>query len=208
MEIQNKTAIKIEVLNFNLGELKTLSREIGLTVKQKEEEINKIFGKTFTNIVGADVIDSIPEVSAASLKLNTNLSKYPKRIVKPSYLGDHPAVRTIMGDQRPVIAMNIELLSHTGKVQTVVNELVFKRYSLDGDGKLGGIYENNYVSALEAMNEDGKVVDSYLYSSGGMSSQQMERVRDLLKGNKVTLDKPASYIPGSEKIYFLRLQNV
>ena len=116
-------SLTFKMNGLNLSDLDQLREEINKQIDTQVEErkiqIVETFGDRFTNIVGVGLIDSLPEVSAESLKLDGKVSKYPGGIVKPSDLDGHSAVRSIMGDKRPVIALTIELLSESKEIQAV-----------------------------------------------------------------------------------------
>lgn len=148
----------------------------------RKTKIENNYGALFSKIIGTDKIYQLPEVQAKDLKLEKD-PKYPQGVVRPSMLGEHSAVRGIMGSNRPFIAIKIELLNaETKKVYGVVVELIFKRYPIDGDGGKGAYYENNYVTALNNASESGESYPSMIYGSGGMSNKQIQVVADILDG--------------------------
>ncbi|MGH2613429.1 MAG: hypothetical protein ACRDFB_10345 [Rhabdochlamydiaceae bacterium] len=179
---------------FSLNELILLKEETNLEIDKKIKTIYEMFANT----VGATVIDSIPLVAASTLKLDEKkIPDHLHGIVKPSYLGQHPAVRCIMGDDYPVIAMNIELLSTIDKVEMVITELVFRTSFLTPD-------KNSCDCALLAMTEEGVLLSSYL-SSRNMSKSKMERVKELLEGKTLPLTT-SSYLPNLNEVRLIRLQ--
>jgi hypothetical protein len=162
---------------------------------QKEEtnrktEIKDAYGPDFCNIVSVEKIYGLAKVEAKTLGLE-NDSECPDNIVTPAMLNGCCAVRGVMGSLRPFIAIKIDILdSKTKEKIDVVVELVFKRYSLKGDGGKGKYMENNYVTALFITSEKGHSFPSFCYSdlycSGGMSEEEMAAVKDLLDGKTIT----------------------
>lgn len=151
---------------------------------KRKTEIEDSYGNWFCSIVGVERIYSLAVVEAQELDLAKD-GKYPEGVVKPSMMKELSAVRGIMGSNRPFIAIKIEILDPTTrKVEGVVVELIFKRYSLDREGK-GSIFEHNYVTALSNATEDGTAFRSCLYNSGGMIDKQITAVRDLLEGKEI-----------------------
>lgn len=168
--------------SMSSGALREFIREAERQLEERKEVIRDNYGDSFTDIVGAELIDDLPEVPAKQLNLHSGEGKYAPACVKPEDLGEFSAVRGIMGSGRPFVAIRVEIIDKAK--QTVIDktvELIFKRYSLGGDGKRGALCENNFVTALSTLGESGKTHRSYLYSSGGMSEEQMEAVRDLLQ---------------------------
>lgn len=166
-----------------------------MTLLPKEEEarrtkINDLFGKVFCQGVGEHNILQLPVVQAEDLNL-VKTSKYPECRVTISMLKGKSAVRGLMTMdydeimQRPFLALHVDILTKEGnKLQEVV-ELVFKRYPIETDGGKGCMHEHNYVTALTNLADDGRGFRSYLYSSGGMTPEQIQAVRDLLEGKEI-----------------------
>lgn len=170
---------------MNSQQLQTLLNQAANEMSKREKEIADNYGGFFTSIVGVEQIFRLNVVPADQLNLLGD-SKYYAQTVKPSMLKDAPAVRGITSDNRPFIAIQIEMLNpETREVVDKVVELVFKRYSLDFDGKKGALHENNYVTALHNAGENGTFYNSTLYTSGSMSTPQIEAVRDLLEGKEI-----------------------
>lgn len=160
--------------------------------KERQEKIKSIYGQRFTQVVGIENISSLVEMSAAELNLE-NDDTYPSNTVKPYMMKELSAVRGIMGSSRPFIAIKIEMLHRETKdVVAVVVEFIFMRYVID-NGESRKIFENNYVTATNIIDDKGHHFLSNLYSSGSMSVQQMEAVRDLLEGKEILAPKE-SYI--------------
>jgi hypothetical protein len=167
-------------------ELGALIARLQKVETNRKAEIESAYGTDFCTIVTVEKIYSLPKVEAKTLGLE-NDSKYPSKVVVPSMLNGPCAVRGIMGSGRPFIAIKIDVLdSKTKEKIDVVVELVFKRYSLKGDGGKGKYMENNYVTALTNTSEKGKTLPSFLYGSRGMSKEQMAAVKDLLDGKTIT----------------------
>jgi hypothetical protein len=157
-------------------ELGALIARLQKVETNRKAEIESAYGTDFCTIVTVEKIYSLPKVEAN-----------PSKVVVPSMLNGPCAVRGIMGSGRPFIAIKIDVLdSKTKEKIDVVVELVFKRYSLKGDGGKGKYMENNYVTALTNTSEKGKTLPSFLYGSRGMSKEQMAAVKDLLDGKTIT----------------------
>ncbi len=166
-------------------ELNVLKNHIEKEEAQRKANIEATYGSHFCKIVGIEQIYLLAQVEAKELSLESH-SKYPEKVVTPKMLGQHSAVRGITGQQHPFIAIRIDVLDcdTKEKVDEVV-ELIYTRHSLKGDGGKGRIHENNYVTALTNTSANGKTLNSFLYSSGGMSNEQMEAVSDLLSGKQI-----------------------
>ena len=173
-------------------ELRALQDRLQREEAARKAEIEDAYGADFSNIVGLENIYSLTEVQAKDLGLE-NDAKYPSNIVTPSMLSDHIAVRGLMGSYRPFIAIKIEVLDPRTKqrIDTVV-ELIFKRFSLKGDGAKGRCREDSYVTALYNISEKGKSLRSFLYSKGYMIETQKAAVRDLLDGKTIKAQVPES----------------
>lgn len=176
--------------SMNSTALRDFIREAERQLKEHEEVIRNTYGDTFTDIVGAELIDDLPEVPAEQLNLHIGNIGCPVARVKPDDLGEFSAVRGIMGGGRPFVAIRVEIIDKAK--QTVIDktvELIFKCYSLDEEGKKGARGENDFETAVTNLGESGKQYLPYLCSSGGrgMSEEQMEAVRDLLqKGETIS----------------------
>jgi len=172
-------------------------------VVDKEREIRKQiiesnYGPLFSEIVGPDRIDALPEMMAADLNLKKD-SKYCSKVVAPSMLKENSAVRGVLGSGRPFIAIKVEMLdSQTKEVVDTVVELVFKRYPLKGDGGPNRVYENNYVTALINISDKGISYPSTLYGSCGMSNIQIEALRELLDGKEIKAPVGAYFLRQSK----------
>lgn len=146
--------------------------------------ISDIYGEVFTGIVGGNKIFDIPEMDARELHLD-NPGEYPEDRVTPG-LFKAATTRGIMGDGRPFIAIKVELLDPaTGAVVAKVVEVIFKRYSLQGDGGKGQAHEHHYVSVQSNRGDDGKRYPSLFQPEGRMDKAQMEALRDLLQDKTV-----------------------
>ena len=171
--------------SMNLNELNALRDLIVKEETDRKKEVRETYGEWFSNIVGVDRIFQLVKVEAKDLNLEAE-GKYPQGVVRPSMLKDLSAVRGLTGWKRPFIAIKVEVLEpETKKVVGVFVELIFKRYGLDGDGKPGSIFEDNYVTALSNSREDGTRIESCLYCAGGMTSKQITAVRELLEGKEI-----------------------
>jgi hypothetical protein len=177
--IQSMDTISLDQL------IKESQSELKNRQEAKTKQMLSEYGKIFCDIIGVDTIYSIPVVEAKTLGLLKE-SKYPQKVVKPSMMGGHSVVRGKTELNRPFIAIKIEMLTpETRKVEAVVVELIFKRYSIDCDGRGGGLHEDNYVTALNNSTNNGEVYPSTLYSTGGMSDSQIQAVKDLLEGKEI-----------------------
>lgn len=180
-------ALELDKLNARLQKEKN-------ALKAVKAEIEDAYGTDFCNIVTIKKIYSLAKVEANALGLE-NDSKYPNNLVTPAMLNGRSAVRGLMGSLRPFIAIKIDVLdSKTREKIDVVVELVFKRYSLKGDGAKGGYMENNYVTAFSITSEKGKSFPSFLYGSGGMSREQMTAVKDLLDRKTIPAPQANCYL--------------
>ena len=177
-------------VNFDLGsvsmqELLSLQKKINTRVAQVKNEVQTHHSDTFIQRVGLEILIGIHVVEAKTLGLHVK-RKYPENIVIPAAMGEYSVLRGLDACNRPFIAIKVDLFDSTTKKQvTQVVEVVFKRYSLSGDGKNGNLHGNNYVTALNNTDGDGNSYQSGLYAGGGMSPDQMERVGKLLRGVKV-----------------------
>lgn len=164
-----------------------LFQEIWKAFEEEREkrirDIEDIYGRLFSNIIGKERLFNIPCLYAEDVHLEKD-DKYPS--IKLEALKEHSAIRGITGSQRPFIAIKVEILNEaTHEVEDVYPELICKRYPIDGDGRKGGDHEDNYITAVSTVSQKGKTYTSKLYSTGGMSEVQMEAVRDLLKGKEI-----------------------
>jgi hypothetical protein len=181
------------IRSMNTQNLNALKDLIAQEESNRKAEIKNMYGEWFCNIVGIENIYSLTQVEAKDLNLEGN-SKYFQDTVKPSMLKE-PAVRGIMGNNRPFVAIKLEMLdSETKKVMHVVVEVIFKRYPLTGDGGKGCQHENNYVTTLSNLTEKEVKVSSYLYSSGSMRDQHIMALKDLLEGKTVRAPVGDSFI--------------
>jgi len=166
--------------SLNLDELKKLK----VFAKHRKSEL--IYGRQFTKIVGAENIFRLPSVEATELNLHSENDKYYPMCTKPSHMKDKSAVRGINGRDCPFVAIKIEVLdAETRQLVTKVVEVIFKRYGNFGDGGYGKWHENNYVTTLYTVTEEGERHCSYLYNNACMSDAQMQAVRDLLEGKEI-----------------------
>lgn len=151
----------------------------------EHRKIELTYGRTFTQIVGAENIFKLPVVDAQELNLRSE-DKYYQNTTKPSHMKDKSAVRGTNGRNCPFVAIKIDVLvAETRQLVAKVVEVVFKRYGNSGDGSFGKIHENNYVTTLSTVTEEGESHPSYLYSQSGMSESQIQAVRDLLEGKEI-----------------------
>lgn len=194
MTITPETLENNLVRAMNALELNARLQKEKEAIEAERAEIENAYGTDFCKIVTVKKIYFLAKVEANALGLE-NDSKYPNNIVTPAMLNGHRAVRGIMGSLRPFIAIKMDILdSKTRKKIDVVVELVFKRYSLKGDGAKGQLMENNYVTALSITSEKGKSFPSFLYSSRGMSHEQMADVKDLLGGKTIIAPQAKCYL--------------
>ncbi len=159
-------------------ELNSLVSEAQAEQASRMKKVKDLYGAFFSDIIGLEQLYKLPEVPAQQLRLNVDL-KYPQQRALPSHMPHTSAVRGILGvqDRTPFVAVKIEVLDPTTKkVEAVVVEVIFKRYSLS---------EDNYVTALSNITEDGKIVPSVLYTGGAMSPIQITAVRELLEGKTI-----------------------
>lgn len=171
---------------YTLADLKQLKQKIKQEEQKRFEAITTIYGTVFSQIIGKETIFNLPEVSDESLKLK-GFGKYPMNIVRPHMLGDKSAVRGVMEYERPFIVIKIEV-KYNEQILGIFAEVIFKRYGNIGDGKFGGLQENNYVSSLSLTSDEGVQHPSFLYSSGGMSQMEIENVKQLLDGKEIHLN--------------------
>jgi len=154
--------------------------------RKLELGLEDLYGKWFCDLVGLEQLRALPVVPAKEVNLDAD-ETYPQYWVKPQHLKTS-AVRGIWGIEypRPFVAVKIELISPaTKKVRATVVEVIFKRYSVNRDGAKGKMMEDNYVTALGNQTDEGEKYGSVLYSSGGMSSEQIQALRDLLAGKEI-----------------------
>jgi hypothetical protein len=178
---------------MNMRELNARLQKEKDAIEAVKEEIKGVYGTDFCKIVTVKKIYFLAKVKANALGLE-NDDKYPNNVVTPAMLNGRRAVRGVMGSLRPFIAIKIDVLdSKTKEKIDVVVELVFKRYSLKGDGAKGGYMENNYVTALSITSEQGKSWNSFL-SSGEMSHKKMAAVKDLLDGKTIIAPQAKCYL--------------
>lgn len=178
---------------FLAGSFRKKMRDI---FSREVKEIKNLYGPSFSTIVGAANIAVLKEVPAAQLRLEGEDSYY-QEVVKPAFLKGEPAVRGILGLNRPFIAINMEVMDvRTQKVLGVFTDVFHKRYSQDADGGPGRAQENNYVSLITMITDDYKPNDPYekksshimaslLRGPGDLGKQQMEIIRDLLAEKEV-----------------------
>lgn len=153
-------------------------------VEEIEMRVKEAYGKLFCEKIGLKTICRLPVVSAKDLNLEHS-GKYPNAMIIPSMLKGEYAVRGMM-EARPFVAI---VLGHvdekTNEITDVFVEIIFKRYSIRGDGGKGKVYEDNYVTANTVWFDkkgNQQEVPSCLYASGGMTPEQLRVVRDLLDG--------------------------
>lgn len=147
-----------------------------------EEQIRDVYGERFCNTVGIENILKMPRVTAESLNLQ-NPGKYPSQIVLVDFLKEASAVKGLDGCKRPFIAIRMEYYDNRENKIVKYVELIFKRYSIDGDGGKGQLHENTYVSALDNMCDDGRVRESVFYQTGG--TQDWSHMKVLMDGQLV-----------------------
>ena len=150
--------------------------------QKREDEIVSIYERLFSSIIGCGTLFDLPIVSLTSLGVDE--AKYPEGI-KPSMMNEHSAVRGMMESGRPFVAIKIQIVEATTQKVIAVGavEFVFKRYSKEGG--LKGRDEDNYVTSPTIRSEGGTQYASTLYSTGGMSTKQMQAVKALLDGKEI-----------------------
>lgn len=164
---------------FGLETFSPANDEIPLNT---EEQIRDVYGDWFCSKVGIKYLLQMPQVTAGSLLLQTP-PEYPKNMVLLQYLQKDSVVKGLDGWNRPFIAIKIEQYNNKeNKIYKYV-ELIFKRYSIADAGKKGAPHENNYVSALSNMCDDGISRDSMIYQTA--KKQDWTRLGDLMEGKLV-----------------------
>ena len=149
-----------------------------------ESQIETDYSPWFCNNIGVERILSIPQVKAEDVNLQ-NDRDYPEGEVKPSML-KHSAVRGSTGNNRPFIALKIDVFhpKTKEKIDTVA-VLVLKRYSNNHDGQ-DPIFRNNYRT-MNAVSENRNISHNCNFFGSGMhtSLEHLHVVRDLLDGKEV-----------------------
>jgi hypothetical protein len=176
---QNRQLVALYELEFGTD----AKINVEQNVQEKLKQIEKDYGSLFCSYIKPETISEIQEVACKDLGLHID-RKYHENIVTPSQLHKQVVVRTKDGANRPLIAIRVELLDERKNKLCEVVELVYKRYSLNGDGKKGGCRENHWVTALSNRSSHAFEFRSGL-ASGEMTPEQLKRVKDLLEGKTV-----------------------
>ncbi|MCH9609196.1 MAG: hypothetical protein S4CHLAM45_04180 [Chlamydiales bacterium] len=163
------------------------------TMAKLSEEIRGKHSTGFITAVGIDRIMMAPIVTAEALGLNTK-DRYHEKIVIPDMLGDESVVRGVDGNERPFIAVKVEILDPKKQKVSEMVEVIYKRYGLNSDGENNGIHENNYVTALQNKCDDGSTCESvFQLHRGSLTGKQMEKLGQLLKGEKIQCENVEGY---------------
>jgi hypothetical protein len=176
----------------SLGALMTLLQQ---EPARRKAQMEDTYGNWFCDIVGIERIYALAVVDAKQLNLDTFTGKCPDRVVIPSMLGKHTAVRGTFGN-KPLIAIKLEILCPaTKKVEGVVVEVIFKKSPLDMDGGKGKPDENRYLAA-NTKTDNGTYFNSCLGYNGlfSMNKEQVTAVEDLLKGKTIVAVHGPKYL--------------
>lgn len=188
-QTNNSQSIENFINTTSYDDLDTIIQLAQETKKARATEIIEQYGTTFSEIFGVQTLFDLPVVSAESLGISEK-NDYPDGIA-PSLMEKHSAVRGIINNERPFVAIKIEIIDPTTKkVIDHAVELIFKRYSMHGDGKKGERGENNFVTSPNLKSTTGKGYTSLLSTSNGMSLKEIKAVKELLQGN--TIQSPSA----------------
>jgi hypothetical protein len=171
------------VQSMNLQELEKLRALIVEKQNSRLKEIQELYGKMVTGIIGIETIDAIPQVKAQEVNLEDDRN-YPDCAVRPSMLGNRSVVRGVMGSGRPFIALKIELLDCTTREQAgIVVELLMKRYALEGP--------DNYTMPTNTCDDQGEHFYCSFRTAGGLDEEQIGLVKKLLQGEEIQTRTPS-----------------
>ena len=177
-------------INFSQMSPVDLARLIERAQQAQEKQTSDGYGRSFCEQIGGGdcdlglkILSGIPTVDPKEINLTWN-SKYLQGQVTPASMGNLSVAKGIL-EGRHFVAIkvqvrypeNIKLTDEALRVTTVV-EIVFQRYSAS-DRK------GNYVTTLDCMTNDREKVYTTLYSTGGMRSQQLQAVGQLLQGKEI-----------------------
>lgn len=152
----------MDIDKLPIADLYALQEKIQQRLK---EEIQSQHSEQFIEALGLEALTKIPVVQSDA-----------------DEAGNYTTFRGLDRSNRPFIAIKVDLLDQTGEKAAQVVEKIFKRYSLDGDGKNGEEHGNNYVTTPAVRGDDGKEYPTGLYNAGGMSKEEQQGVGRLLRG--------------------------
>ncbi len=163
------------------------SSSISSCSPERSAKMVQKYGEWFCGIIKPERIAQLPKVTAMQLGLK-KCSKYFECRTTPEHLEKHSAVRFKIPGEHPNkhrygIALRCTFTEkNRDGTETVVEyvEPIFQRYVNE---------KNVYVTSGTTRGTNGKLINSNLYNSGGMSDADVKRVRDLLKKRTVTCTK-------------------
>lgn len=171
-----------------------IEEERAKIVKQMDAQICDQYGEYFVNLIGLENIRKIPVVKAQEVGLDNPEKDLCIDLSKVQF----PVCRGLDGANRPFIIMKADYFVMKKTVQIAL--MVFKRYSIDYNGKKDGYYGNNYVTSLRNVGSDGEIyyTPHKIYSGGGMSTKQIAQIRDLLEGKRVDVRDQRTIMHGED----------